>query len=100
MGQKISRRRFLENSSKGLVAAAFVPAFLNSDITKAFAATKGITMKLNDYYNHFGVNEKIIQDVIAEALSRGGDYCDLYFQHRIFNYIGLIFWCWYSCIEG
>jgi len=89
MGHKISRRRFLENSSKGLAAVAFIPAFLNSDITKAFGTTKGSAMKLTDYYNHFGVNEKIIQDVMAEALSRGGDYCDLYFQHRIYNYIGL-----------
>lgn len=89
MSQSISRRKFLENGSKGLVAAALIPSFLKGDLTKAFATSKGETMTLSDYYNHFGVNEKIIQEVIAQALSRGGDYCDLYFQHQISNYIGL-----------
>ncbi|MCU7495590.1 MAG: TldD/PmbA family protein [Ignavibacteria bacterium] len=39
--------------------------------------------------NHFGVDEKIINEVMSVALSKGGDYCDLYFQHSIDNYIGL-----------
>jgi TldD protein len=88
MSRKISRRKFLESGSKGLVAAAVIPYFLNADITKAFM-TKGNSMKLQDYYNHFGVDEKTIQEVIAQALSKGGDYCDLYFQHKIINSIGL-----------
>lgn len=46
-------------------------------------------MNLTDYYNHFGIDDKIIRDVMSEALSHGGDYCDLYFQHGINNYIGL-----------
>jgi len=89
MSQSISRRKFLANGSKGLVAVALIPSFLRGDLTKAFATSKGESMKLQDYYNHFGVDEKIIQDVLAQALSRGGDYCDLYFQHQVSNYIGL-----------
>jgi TldD protein len=46
-------------------------------------------MTLNDYYAHFEVEEGIIRKVITEALSNGGDYCDVYFQHQISNYIGL-----------
>jgi TldD protein len=30
-----------------------------------------------------------MHQVMAEALSKGGDYCDLYFQHSISDYIGL-----------
>lgn len=89
MNQKISRRSFLEKSSKGMIAAAVIPYFLKEDIGKAYSFRKGKDMKLSDYYNHFGVDEKIINDVMAEALSRGGDYCDLFFQHKIGNYIGL-----------
>ena len=89
MNQKISRRSFLEKSSKGMIAAAVIPYFLKEDIGKAYSFRKGKDMKLSDYYNHFGVDEKIINDVMAEALSRGGDYCDLFFQHTIGNYIGL-----------
>jgi len=89
MNQKISRRSFLEKSSKGMIAAAVIPYFLKEDIAKAYSFRKGNEMKLADYYAHFGVDEKIINDVMAEALSRGGDYCDLFFQHNIGNYIGL-----------
>jgi TldD protein len=89
MSDKISRRDFLARSSKGLVAATIIPHFLKSDLDKAFAATKGTEMKLPDYLNHFGVDEKLINEVMAEALSKGGDYCDLFFEHSIGNYIGL-----------
>ena len=89
MNQKISRRDFLSRSTKGLVAAAVVPHFLKTDLDKAFAASKEMDMKLPDYYNHFGIDEKLINEVMTEALARGGDYCDLFFEHSIGNYIGL-----------
>lgn len=89
MNQIISRRKFIENGSKSLAAAALIPYFLRTDIAKAFAADKGESMNLHDYYEHFGITEKMIQETFEQALSRGGDYCDLYFQHSIGNYIGL-----------
>jgi len=46
-------------------------------------------MNLSDYYTRFSVDEKIIAEVISEALSYGGDYCDLFFQHSISSHIGL-----------
>jgi TldD protein len=88
MNQKISRRKFIESSSKGLVAAAVIPYFLSTDITKALAVNKA-SMNLQEYYDHFGITENMIQEVFDQALARGGDYCDLYFQHSIGNYIGL-----------
>ena len=88
MNQIISRRKFIESSSKGLVAAAVIPYFLSTDITKALAANKE-SMNLQEYYDHFGISENMIQEVFDQALARGGDYCDLYFQHSIGNYIGL-----------
>jgi TldD protein len=89
MGQKISRRAFLEKGGKGLVATAFIPTFLGSDIDKVFAKAMGTDMKLQDYFNRFNVDEKTINDVMAAALSKGADYCDLFFEHTIGNYIGL-----------
>ncbi|MBI9073019.1 MAG: TldD/PmbA family protein [Melioribacteraceae bacterium] len=89
MGTGISRRRFLENGAKGLVAAAFVPAFLKADPSKAFSTPDGTVMKLKNYYDHFTISEEIIREVMQTALSKGGDYCDLFFQHSISNYIGL-----------
>ncbi|MBN1480117.1 TldD/PmbA family protein [candidate division KSB1 bacterium] len=46
-------------------------------------------MTLQDYLEHFTVTKADIDAVMNEALSRGGDYCDVYFQHKISNYIGL-----------
>ncbi len=46
-------------------------------------------MNINDYLQHFQVTEEIIRQTMAEALSKGGDYCDIYFQHTIAEYIGL-----------
>ena len=37
----------------------------------------------------FGVDEALIRRVMASALAKGGDYCDLYFQNRIAHFIGL-----------
>jgi TldD protein len=46
-------------------------------------------MTINDYYNLFGISEETIRQVMSEALSKGGDYCDLYFQYSLSDYIGL-----------
>ena len=35
------------------------------------------------YFARFGVSEGLIRETLAAALSRGGDYSDLFFQHRV-----------------
>lgn len=85
----ISRRDFLTKVSKGAFAAAFVPAFFRFDPARAFSQPQSGLLTQSDILNHFGVTEKLIAEVISEAMSRGGDYCDLFFQHGISNYIGL-----------
>src|SRR5437867_9549723 len=34
------------------------------------------------FAQRYGVDAKLMNDVLAVALSRGGDYADLYFEHR------------------
>ena len=46
-------------------------------------------MNLQEYYTRFDADEKLIADIMSEALSQGGDYCDLFFQHSVGNHIGL-----------
>ncbi len=89
MSSRISRRSFLEKGSKGLVAVSAIPYFLQGKLDKAFAGPENLAMNLKSYYDHFGVEESLLREVMAEALSRGGDYCDVFFQHNISNYIGL-----------
>ena len=46
-------------------------------------------MTLNDYLQRFEVSLELIRQVIAEGMSKGGDYCDVFFQHSISDHIGL-----------
>ncbi len=41
------------------------------------------------YFDRFGVTEEMIRRTLAEALSRGGDHADVYFQHRVASDVGL-----------
>jgi len=58
-----------------------------------FPSTNGATMskaaKPDHFESHFGLDDAVLQRVIASAMQRGGDFCDLYFQQRTSNVIGL-----------
>ncbi len=88
MNPKVTRRNFMRHSTQGAVAMAALPHFLTSKDGHAAGAGEKL-MTLDDYLDHFGVTRQDIDAVMSEALSRGGDYCDIYFQHKISNYIGL-----------
>lgn len=89
MKRKLSRRHLIKKTVKSASAAAVVPYLIKPDIRSGFAAPQPGKMSLKEYYDYFEVNEKMIREVMAAALSKGGDYCDIYFQHLTINYIGL-----------
>ena len=37
------------------------------------------------YFARFGVTERLIREALGDALGRGGDYADLFFQHKVGN---------------
>ena len=41
------------------------------------------------YFARFGVTELVIAEALGAALSRGGDYADVFFQHRVSNDLAL-----------
>lgn len=41
------------------------------------------------YFARFEVTEALIRDALAVALSKGGDYADVFFQHKIKSSLGL-----------
>jgi TldD protein len=89
MKNKIDRRTFVKRGTTGIAGATLLPSFLALNMKNGLAANQAEKMQLHDYYERFGVTENIIREVMSEALSRGGEYCDLYFQNSINNYIGL-----------
>ena len=46
--------------------------------TEAGAARAGIGC-----FDRFGVTERTLREALSAALSRGGDFADLFFQHRV-----------------
>jgi TldD protein len=83
-----TRREFLVTSAKGL-ALASIPLMFKVDPAMAFESPADTGGTMSSYMNHFKVNPELIAKVMEKAMSRGGDYCDLYFQHSISNQIGL-----------
>ena len=43
----------------------------------------------NKYLNFFGVSEENLRELISIALSKGGDYADLFFEHSVINELTL-----------
>ena len=84
---RMTRRKFVELGGQG-VALATIPNFFRFDPSAAFVRPP-VDGTLADYYAHFGVNEATIKEVMEAALSKGGDYCDLFFQHNIGSQIVL-----------
>jgi len=84
----ITRRKFLKTGAQG-VALASVPFLFRINPLAALATPNPDAMTLRDYFDHFGVTETAAKEVMEAALSKGGDFCDLYFQHTVSTYIGL-----------
>jgi len=58
--------------------------FLGMGAAALAAAASGV-----GYFERFGIDEGIVRDALAAALSRGGDYADVFFQHRMTNFVAL-----------
>ncbi len=80
--KEISRRQFIADSALGLAAAGLVTPLKAGSHAET-------TLPLSAYLERFGVTPKLLRDLLAEGLSQGGDYCDLYFQHAVNQTIGL-----------
>lgn len=85
---KMTRRDFVKASAKG-VALASIPFVFRLDPLQALAGPVPDSRNLNDYYTHFGVDEATIRQVMAAGLEKGGDYCDVFFEHSVSNVIVL-----------
>ena len=49
-----------------------------------------LSSPVNGYFlKEFGIDETLCRKLLSKALSRGGDFADLYFEHTLSNFIGL-----------
>jgi TldD protein len=78
----ITRRTFLKTSATA-VAAAMAASFEGSLFNLAHAETPVF------FEREFGMSDGLCKKVLTAALSKGGDYADLYFEHTIGNWLML-----------
>jgi TldD protein len=76
------RRTFIRNSTLAGGALLFLPAL------KACKSSDSL-LKGNYFLREFGIDETLCHKLLARALSKGGDFADLYFEFTVSNYLGL-----------
>jgi TldD protein len=74
----MKRREFMERSSLTLAAAATSSAWLTS-LFEGTASAKEIPI----FETFFGVGKAEMEKLLGVCLSRGADFADLFFEHRI-----------------
>lgn len=79
----MSRRGFIGTSVAIGGAAALTRIIPNTWVRSANAAATGF------FESEFGINDDLCRRVIEKALSRGGDYADIYFEHTVSNWVNL-----------
>ena len=77
----ITRRSFLKTSASATVAAAALPI-----LPVGWYGTKK-TAKSGFFEGEFGITDELCRKVLAQAMSRGGDFADLFFEHTISNWV-------------
>ena len=81
--KKVTRRSFLKSSAMASIATAAVPLIPGNLVSSPVIPAAGYFEK------EFGITDQLCQKVLARALSRGGDFADLFFEHNIGNWVNL-----------
>ena len=91
----MTRRGFLAGTTASL-GALTVPAWLQGCAGPAASSARAtlpmggsLDMTANYFERSFGVTPEMVRKTLAAAMSRGGDWADLFFQHRLSFYLSL-----------
>ncbi len=79
----LNRRNFIKTGTAAAAGTIILPSFLQS------CQNIQISADVKTYMDHFEVSAELMQKVISEAMSKGGNYADLFFEHKISNSMGL-----------
>jgi TldD protein len=77
------RRDFIRISGITAAGSMVLPSLLQSCKGSALSGN------FSTYLDHFEVTPELLKKVIRTAMSKGGDYADLYFEHTLNNYSNL-----------
>jgi len=79
----VDRRSFLKASALAGGAIIAAPLLPDGWLTIKGAETAGY------FESQFGITDALCRRVLGKALSKGGDFADLYFEHTVSNWLGL-----------
>jgi TldD protein len=78
----IPRRKFIQGTALAGGALLFLPSLKACKFLDTSSSG-------NYFLNEFGIDETLCRKLLVKALSRGGDFADLFFEFTVSNYIGL-----------
>ena len=78
----LSRRKFIQDTALLGGAMLFLPELEASMLLDKKSSG-------NYFLKEFGIDETLCRKLLTKALSKGGDFADLYFEYSVMNYIGL-----------
>ena len=78
----VTRRSFLKTGATAAAATLAAPAILPRG-WYAFAQAETVGY----FEREFGITEATCRKVLAQALAKGGDFADLFFEHTISNFL-------------
>lgn len=81
--QSLTRRSFLINTSRAAAAGLVLPALSRGWYTLADENRPGY------FETEFGITDALCQKILARAMSKGGNYADLFFEHTVTSTIWL-----------
>jgi TldD protein len=80
----LTRRTLIGAGAAALATVAVSDLFHISSALAETGPTTGV-----GYFSRFGVTEKLIRETLSAAMSKGGDFADVFFQHRVTNNLAL-----------
>ncbi|MEE4115469.1 MAG: metallopeptidase TldD-related protein [Marinilabiliaceae bacterium] len=79
----LNRRKFIKTGGAVAAGTVLLPPFLKS------CNNLHLNPDVKSYLEHFEVSAETLRKVISSAMSKGGTYADLFFEHKISNSLGL-----------
>ncbi len=79
----LTRRSFIKTTAAGTGAIAMV-----NFLPGCLINSQGSDALIQGYFeSEFGISDALCQKTLDKALSKGGDFADLYFEHTISNWV-------------
>ncbi len=91
MNENLNRRDFLKwvGAGAAVVTVPVLASGCSADRTALRPESVPASGAHQTYFDRFGVDNGLIRRTIEKGLGRGGDFCDVFLQHKVSHYVGM-----------